>query len=71
MGPSVSVKNPSHTDAARGLWRADFTPPGCPGVGKNRRLQDVLDPVYKAKVQLLLQIFLLRSVGEEDSRRKG
>ena len=45
--------------------------PGCLGIGNNSRLQDVLAPVYKAKAQLLLWIFLLLRFGEEDSRRKG
>ena len=36
-----------------------------------KRLQDSLDPAYKAKAQFLLQLFLLLSVGEADNRRKG
>lgn len=49
---------------------ARFQPSRLPGHWKHR-LQDVLAPVYKAKAQLLLWIFLLLRFGEEENRREG
>lgn len=65
------MENLLYADADRGLRRPGFFLPGCPGAGEGRRLQDILDPICRAKAQLILQLFLLLSVGEEGSRRNG
>lgn len=53
----------SHTDADRGLWRPDFSLPGCPGASQWGETARYLGPCP-------LQLFLLLSVGE-DCGRKG